>query len=281
MKFVRIGLSIVYSVFALYSIPADASEPFILEGKIEHSGSLPPVAPQWKPGTVFDPRLLPATGTGSLTWWKVPEWLVGTWRTEGKVKRLSLKDAEGSVQQGFGAVDINYPDLEIIGYQKDRTESVWTCVPVPYVGRTIQSNFVNLSIIHNVKAEIVSENEVVIRFLATTLMVDRNTNKIRSVTQRESLQTYRPIDRAKVLVQASMKFYDDNGYARYESNVLSQTKRKGGYRETPYLPVPGSQPTLIDLRASFDKFLKQNKMDDLIPDRPPLPPVDGYKMLAL
>lgn len=281
MIFPKAAWVILFCLVALNTVPASYADPFILEGKIEHSGSLPPVAPQWKPGTVFDPRLLPATGTGSLTWWKVPDWLVGTWRTEGKVKRLSLKDAEGSLQQGFGAIDINYPDLEIIGYQKDRSESIWTCVPVPYVGRTIQSNFVNLSIIHNVKAELVSENEVVIRFLATTLMVDRNSNKIRTVTQRESLQTYRPIEKGKVLVQASMKFYDDNGNARYESNVLSQAKRKGGFRETPYLPVPGSQPTLIDLRASFDKFLKQNHMDDLIPERPPLPPVDGYKMLAL
>lgn len=253
----------------------------ILEGKIEHSGSLPPVDPKWKTGAQFDPRMLPAPGTESLSWWKVPEWLVGTWRTEGKIKRLSLKDVESSKSQGFDAIDINYPDIEVIGYQQDKEGSVWTCVPSPYVGRTVQTAHVNVSIIHHAKAMLVSESEVVIKFLATTFMVDRNTNRILSVTQRESLQTYKPIEKGKVLVQASMKFFDENGNARYESKVLSQVRKKGHFRETPYLPLPGSVPTLVDLRKSFDKYLHLQQLDHLIPERFPLPPVDGYKMIAL
>ncbi|WP_204125915.1 hypothetical protein, partial [Lacticaseibacillus paracasei] len=93
----------------------------------EHSVSLPAVSSQWKIGAKFNPRKLPTTGSQSVIWWRVPDWLAGSWKNEGKVKRLSVKDVEkGEMSQGFSAVDVKYPDLEVIGYQQDKDGSVWT-----------------------------------------------------------------------------------------------------------------------------------------------------------
>ena len=238
--------------------------------------------PKWKVGKRFDPEKLPVTGSQSVVWWRIPDWLAGTWQTYGKVKRLSLRDLEHAEQTlGFDAIDIKYPDSEVIGYQQDRDGFVWTCVPAPYVGRTEQENRINVSIIHSALPVALSDNEVVIKFLATTLTVDRTKRKIVAVTQRESLQTYRPIEKGKVLVQASMKFFNEDGIARYESTVLSQSRQREPYKESPYIPAPGEVPTLIDMRKSFDNFLHTRQLDALIPDRAPLPPVKDYKMITL
>lgn len=254
----------------------------VLTGRIEHSASLPAVDPEWKVGKKFDPEKLPLTGSQSAFWWRVPDWLAGTWRTYGKVKRLSFKDLEHTeLAQGFDALDIKYPDSEVIGFQQDSYGSVWTCVPTPYVGRTEQGDKINISIIYSATPVDLADDQVVVKFLATTLSLDKAKGRIVSVTQRESLQTYRPIENGKVLVQASMKFFNEDGIARYESTVLSQSRQHEPFRESPYLPVSGEVPTLIDMRKSFDNFLHTRQMDALIPDRAPLPVPKHYKMITL
>ena len=269
-------------LFASFAIADSADAQTLLEGKIEHSESLPPVDSQWQVGAKFDAARLPVTGSGTVIWWRVPDWLAGTWHNIGKVKRLSLKDIEHEEKsQGFDAVDVKYPDAEIIGYQKDRENAVWTCVPAPYVGRTVQGDNTNVSIIYSATPVDINENQVVIRFLATTLTVEKSKGKIVSVSQRESLQTYKPIEKNHILVQASMKFFDENGAARFESKVLSQCARIEGFRETPYLPTPANVPTLIDMRKSFDNFLRRQKLDRLVPERYPLAPVQGYQMISI
>lgn len=259
-----------------------ASAQNLLEGQVEHSVSLPAVSSKWKKGAKFDMRKLPNTGSHAVVWWRVPDWLAGSWKNAGKVKRLSVKDVEkGEISRGFSAVDVNYPDTEVIGYQQDRDGSVWTCVPTPYVGRTEQTEQINVSIIHSVTPVAVSSKEVVIKFLATTLGVDKKTGKVIHVSQRESLQTYRPIEQGRVLVQASMKFFDEDGKATYESQVLSQCRLQETYKESPFVPAPGTEPTLIDMRKSFDHYLHLQQLDVLIPERAPVPPPPGYKLVTL
>lgn len=265
-----------------YFAPPNAMAEQILEGRIEHSPSLPPVDKQWKTGAKFDAGKLPVAGSESIIWWRVPSWLAGTWHNVGKVKRLSFKDLQNpESNQGFDSVEINYPDSEVIGYQTDRLGFAWTCVPAPYVGRSEQGDKVNVSIIHSAVPVELSDTQVVIKFLATTLTVGKGKGRILAVTQRESLQTYKQIETGKILVQASMQYYDENGTPRYESKVLSNSKLQEAYKETPYLPYPGNMPTLIDLRKSFDKFLRSRNLESLIPDRIPLQPVHGYKIIVL
>ncbi len=271
-----LSICAVVSIFAA----APLSAQMLLEGRVEHSPKLSPVDDYWKIGAKFEKKRLPAPDQG-LTWWKVPSWLAGSWKTEGKVRRLSLKEIGGERSQGFDAIDINYPDIEVIGYQKDAEAAVWTCVPTPYIGRTVQGKNMNVSVIYSADPLTVSEKEVVIKFLARTIVVNKKDNKIVSVTQRESLQTYRPIEDGKVLVQASMRFFDENGEARYESKVLSHERRKDSYKETPYLPSPAKEPTLIDLRRSFAAYLKRKNLKYLIPETEPLPALPGYKIIVI
>ncbi|MBX9687800.1 MAG: hypothetical protein K2X27_13925 [Candidatus Obscuribacterales bacterium] len=273
--------ALIFFILSFQLCAPAAQGQYILEGKLEHSDSLPPVASDFKVGKKFNPAKLPVTGSSSVIWWWVPNWLSGTWQNSGKIKRLSLKDLEnGEPPQGFDSIDIKYPDAEIIGYQQDSKNAIWTCVLAPYVGRTEQGENQNISIVHSAEPVDLSEKQVVLRFVATTVIVSKARGRIVNVTQRESLQTYRPIENGRVLVQSSMKFFDSSGNAKYESKTLSQTSLMAKYHETPYLPVAAEVPTLIDLRASFDKFLKAKNLQSLLPERAPLPPVRGYRMIV-
>ena len=138
-----------------------------------------------------------------------------------------------------------------------------------------------MSIIYSALPVDLADNQVIIKFLATTITVEKRKGRIIALTQRESLQTYRPIENGKVLVQASMKLFDESGRATHESSVLTQSRQSEPYKETPYLPAPGNVPALIDMRKSFDNFLHARQLDSLIPVRVPLPPVKNCKLITL
>ena len=264
-----------------HKLPAAQNEAakFVLEGTVQHSNALPPVDPRLKPGARFDLKRMPINDPLSLLWWRVPEWLAGTWHNSGKVKRLSFVDLQNpEKKEGFNLLDIHYPDSEIIGYQEDRGRAVWTCVMTPYMGRTKQGENTNVSVIHAAVPMETSQHQVILKFLATTVVIGKN-KRIVSVSQRESIQTYRPVDGNKVIVLSSMKFFDDEGIAKYESDLLSHCQRQLPFREVEYLPAP--QPlTLIDLRRSFDKYLRSQQMDALIPQRHQTEPPIGYNIIV-
>lgn len=261
------------------SKPTTDQSHFVLEGTIQHSAALPPVDPKLKPGAKFDLRRLPINQPLVLLWWRVPEWLAGTWHNSGKVKRLSFVDLQHPERkEGYNLLDIHYPDSEVIGYQEDRGRAIWTCVMTPYMGRTKQGENTNVSVIHSAVPLETSQTQVVLKFLATTVVIGKN-KRIVSISQRESIQTYRPVDANKVIVLSSMKFFDDTGEAKYESELLSHCQRQLPFRELPYLPSP--EPfTLIDLRQSFDKFLRSQQMDALIPTRQAMAPPMGYNIIV-
>lgn len=252
---------------------------FVLEGTVQHSNHLPAVDPKLKPGAKFDLKRLPINQPLVLLWWRVPEWLAGTWHNVGQVKRLSFTDLEHpEKKEGFNLIDIQYPDSEVIGYQEDRGHAVWTCVMTPYMGRTKQGENTNISVIHSAVPIENSHKQVILKFLATTVVIGKN-KRILSVSQRESIQTYRPVDANKIIVLSSMKFFDDAGFAKYESELLSHCQRQLPYHELQYLPSP--EPlTLIDLRHSFDKFLRSQQMEALIPQRHPHEPPIGYNIIV-
>lgn len=263
-----------------YHNAAAINGPFILEGKIEHANTLPPVNPKLRPGAKFDLRKMPIDAPLSLLWWRVPDWLSGTWKNEGKVRRLNFIDLEHpEKREGFDMVDVAYPDNEVIGYQEDRYHNVWTAVLTPYMGRTRQGANTNLSVVHSAIPLEISEKQIVLKFLATTAVVSKANKRIVSVSQRESIQTYRPIEGNLVIVLASMKFFDENGKAKFSSEILSHTQKQLPFQEVPFLPAPDSF-AVVDLRQSLDKFLRSHGLDHFRPARNYLAPPAGYKVLV-
>ena len=175
-------------------------------------------------------------------------------------------------------MEISYPDHEVIGYQEDRSGAIWTCVMTPYMGRTRQVETTNISVVHSAIPLEISEKQIILKFVATTAIVGRN-KRIVSVSQRESIQTYRPASPNRVIVLASMKYFDDTGLAKYESETLSHCERHLPFHEQSF--IPAAEPfSLVDLRQSLDKFLRSQQLDALIPQRGYLEPPIGFRILV-
>lgn len=263
----RICLAFLCAVHA--QEPLFATEELKLKGNIEHSQSLPAVEPDGLDvGKKFDERKFRSHHhAGSTLWWRVPDWLVGVWQNVGRTRQISLKNLQ--TEQDFGAENkpISYPDEEIIGFQKDRKGDVWTTVPTPYFTRTRIGHVKNLHRVMLVEALQTNKQQVVLRLVATTYSVDSHSDKILSISQRESLQTYRPVEDGKIIVLSSIKFFDDKGKAKYASNLLTHSRRHAGFTELQYWSGPGTGLSIIDLRKSFDEYLHQEKLDELIPIR--------------
>jgi hypothetical protein len=240
-----------------------------LSGRIEHSLFLPPVNPNLKPGRHFDENSLkPITSADSKFWWHVPDWLVGTWRNIGTVHEVSFRNLQASEEYQAGTSHpIAYQELEVIGLQSDRNGGVWTCVPTPYMSKDRIGTTLNVNLIDYVEPMSVKDDEVVLRLVATTLMVDLQTERIISVTQRESMQTYRPVQGGKILILASQRFFDDNGQPKYSRELLTHCHRMGHFVERNYWTGPSTGMAMIDLYESFVHYLRENKMEDLVPER--------------
>ena len=243
-----------------------AEEPFKLEGQIEHSQTLPPVEPDLDVGKKFDERKFRSNHHASRTlWWRVPDWLVGGWQNVGRTRQIKLRDLRTNQDFAGDTKPIIYPNQEIIGLQKDRKGDIWTTVPTPYFTRDRMGRVMNIHRVTEVEALQSSKEQVLLRLVASTYSVDVHTNKILAIAQRESLQTYRPVDAGKIIVLSSMKFYDEHGNPKYASDLLTHSRRQNGFSELQYWTAPGTGLSIIDLRKSFEEYLHKEKLDDLIP----------------
>lgn len=269
MLFYRFRTSFILGIVICLQLPANLAFANQLEGKIEHVQELAPVSPDLNVGDNFDEKKLrPAHPASAAMWWRVPAWLAGCWKNVGKVRQLSLTNLQTKETYATeGAMPIFYADQEVIGVQHDRSGDVWTTVPVPYLSRDRVGKHLNINRVDLVEPLQVADDQVVLRLLATTFMVDMWTNKIVSISQREAFQTYRPVQAGRVIVLASMKFFDEHGKSKFSRDLLTHCRREAAYRELQYWTGPGTGLAIIDLRKSFDDFLKDHHMENLIPDR--------------
>lgn len=242
------------------------AEEFQLEGKIEHSQTLPPVQPDFEVGKKFDERKFRSHHHASSTlWWRVPGWLVGSWQNVGRTHQIKVRDLHSNQTFGADTKAIYYPEQEVIGLQKDSNGDVWTTVPTPYFTRSRIGRVMNVHQVTMVEPVQSGKEQVVLRLIATTYSVDMGSNKILSISQRESLQTYRSVDSGKIIVLSSVKFYDDHGEPKYTSDLLTHSRRHAGFTELQYWTAPGTGLSIIDLRKSFVEYLHKEKLDYLIP----------------
>ena len=188
---------------------------------------------------------------------------------------------------------VNYDKDEIIGFQKDKEGTVWTCVPVPYIARDSIDGIMNVNIISAAEAVESADDSVTLMLTAMTISVKSSTKKIASINQRQSLQTYKPVSSRTIEVSASQKFFDADGRPIHSQELVSRNRRSFRYHEIDYLPAAedsaptslestpsqalprlscvvcaasGSGRGFFDLRKSFVSYLIEHDMNYLIPD---------------
>jgi hypothetical protein len=278
--------SVFSSVLAIACLiqPAGSAlaEPLVLQGSIEHSDVLQPLD-TFKVGADFDSSLLPTNESCEGNWWRVPNWLAGKWHKNGKLKVLSFIDVQTKAPVPTKKrIHVNYPDNEVLGHQTDTSGQVWTFVPLPCVGRTYSGDQINVNIYHSFDLVDEKQDSITVRLFLVTLIVNKDSNKVISVCQRESLQTWTALDDDTVSILDSTKFFDRDGVPLAEKKILSQSQKCGDYCPVNYIDrsthrplrhqafsipadIRNSQNVPLDLRNSLADFLRTKKLTSLIP----------------
>ncbi len=275
------------SVFLIASLSwagsAFAGDTIRLEAQIEHSEYQSPVD-DFKVGSELDESLLPTGQDGQGSWWRVPNWLAGQWQKTGRITVLSFKDLTTNEEVPSPRhIKVDYPDNEVLGHQTDGHGDIWTYVPIPYVVRTISGNHTNVNIVNAFDEVDADADSVTLKIFTVTLVVNNSTKKVVSVCQRESLQTLTVVNDSKVEIMDSTRFFDRDGKAIFSKKLLTHSQRLGRFAPTHFLdrttnrPLPwhasyklprdlrDSPYVPVDLRDSFESFLRSHNLATLIP----------------
>lgn len=245
----------------------------VIQGHIQQLDHLAPVT-LFRVGDKFDESNLPKAAGAIGYWFKVPNWLAGTWHHLGRVQIVSMKNlSKNQEMQHKREKYVTYENDEVVGFQKDKQGNIWTCIPVPYVSRDTIKGIMNVNIIGAAEAVESADESVSIMLTAMTVSVNVSTKKIVSIAQRQSLQIYRPISSRTIEISTSAKFFDEVGSPIYSQELLAHNRRIHGYEELGYLPMGSVVSTVlpegvsgIDLRRSFISFLTEHDLQNLIPD---------------
>lgn len=264
------------SALLLKGAPVSA-ETMTLQGGVEHSDMLEPLN-SFQLGEYLDERLLPSNQGCNGNWWPVPDWLAGSWHKKGTIETLEFIDLQTNKPIPCKKkIHVNYPDNEILGHQEDGAGQVWTFVPLPCVMRTSTVEHTNVNVYHSFDLVHSSEDYITVRLFLVTIMVSNETQKVVSICQRESLQTWKIVDDDTISIHDSVKFFDKDGRALATKKMLSYSKKFRDFCPVAYidrvthrpirnkhLKVPdslfGYGAIPLDLKNSLAEFLRSKNL---------------------
>lgn len=231
-------------------------KPRMLQGAAEHSESLPAEDSRFSAGTRFDASAIPKV-TASNVWYWLPPWFAGVYQTENivGVYRYDFRTGKTDVSR---RTSVNRR-IEKWGWQQDRMGGVWQYDSTPYqieVDRGAQKE------IQWVKKRVpvrIGQDIAVLKFLSTSIIVNRQTGKIDWTVQSEFLQTYRPISPNRIELTVSAKLFDAEGRPMTLDKNIQYLERLSGF-------IPEDYYNGKDMRALFREFLLSRNRPDLILD---------------
>jgi hypothetical protein len=236
--------------------PATAAPaPKMLTGGVEHSQSLPPVDPRFRPGVPYDANLIPQMQPGNQWYW-IPDWFAGSWHSERSFT-LASYDLKTGDKKKLRDPHVSISD-EVRGFQRDSHGIVWQYKSAPYRRTVDHDGMFEIQLVKVNEPVEVTQDHVIARYVGTNIEVDRATNRIKRVWQGESIQEYYPISPVEVRCNASVQQFGADG-----KPVWLEKVSKASTRTQPFMPIDIYQGR--DLRPMFKDFLTALGHADLVP----------------
>ena len=237
------------------SIKEGGARSFLLRGKVEHAQKLPPLKSGLQAGDSFDPSKLGKAKYESK-WLKIPNWFAGTFAADRTTITLMQDYATG--RKSTPNKTVSSQANEHFGFQRDADGDVWHFYVESGSSKSTQQNHETFNTIDWYGPERIAEDRLVMRILATSLIVDRTTGTIVDSYRREDIKTYQPMDLRALKVTYTSKSFDSRGRPRDLQEGYSVYRRV-----IPFVRVDQSDGN--DYKAMFRDFLLAHKMEHLIP----------------
>ncbi len=274
MYFGKFNTLIFTSLFCLASSPCFASDweeesalkggktvkatqqKFVLQGQVNHSEHLPSLGDNLQAGVSFDPNALPQAKYES-NWFKIPSWFAGTFETNESTVEYIKDYATGRSSRPNQTVASRGQELH--GFQQDSHGDIWHFYVKSGSSKSEQAGHITFNNIDWYGPELVSKDRVVVKVLATSLIVDKRTGVIVDSYRREDIKTYEPDGQGKVKVNYTSKSFDSHGQPRDLQNGVSIQLQINKFR-------PIDREDKQDYYSMFKDFLRSEHLNDLIPN---------------
>lgn len=228
---------------------------FILRGKVEHAQKLPPLKNGLQAGANFDPSALGKAKFESK-WLKIPSWFAGTFASDRTTITLMQDYATG--RKSTPNKTVSSQASEHFGFQRDADGDIWHFYVESGSSKSSQQNHETFNTIDWYGPEVIAEDRLVMRILATSLIVDRATGTIVDSYRREDIKTYQPMDLRSLKVTYTSKSFDSRGRPRDLQEGYSI------YRQVvPFTRINEAEGN--DYKAMFRDYLISNKLEHLVP----------------
>jgi len=237
--------------------PAQAPQPtkFMLKGQVEHSDRLPPTAEELRPGADFRASSIPTVRETS-EWYRIPAWFAGNFAVEQSVVSKSYTFLTG--QTTFLNKRLKTQAEESHGFQKDAHGDIWHLSTTSGTSSSQDQSRYIYNIVQWYGPEEINEGRVVMRILATTVVVNKQTRKVEDVIRREDIKSYVPLNPGTVSVSYTSKSFSPEGIPLDLQTGFSVHKRIAPFKAI-------DQMGETDVRELFRQFLISNNLANLVP----------------
>lgn len=245
-----------------------SAKPLVLRGSAEmHAEALPPVDPSLQAGAFFNEQSIPKLQPNN-DWYWIPSWYAGVKHIE---TQTILQDYDFRTGETINAqrTVLNRQDLPI-GFQMDRNGQIWEFKRAPYEATTDSGGAFTKTFVRSREPMQVNQGVVVVKLVETSVMVNKQTNRIVRTLQEEQINTYTPLGGGAMNMKTSIKAFDANGRAQ-----MLETSVRNATQVAPFQPINNYQG--MDTRSMFRDFMIAKGMANLLPsDLAPPPPNNAY-----
>ena len=233
-----------------------ATKPLVLQGSAEiHADALPPVDSRLQTGAIFDEQSLPKLQLNN-DWYWIPSWYAGEKHLETQTIMEDYDFRTGETVNASRTI-LNRQDLAI-GFQMDNEGNIWEYRRAPYTATTDGGGNFTKTFVRIRDPIEVNQNRVVVRLVETSVLVDKQTNRIKRSLQEEQLNTYTPAGQGAMYMQTSIKGFGEDGRPQ-----MQQKSVRNATQVAPFRPI--NTYNGMDMRWMFRDFMLAHGNAHLLP----------------
>jgi len=203
----------LFSVFAVMATSYLGMPPLqakVLQGKIDHSESMPGVADNFRPGHIFDEQSLKDLYPQRLNFFQLPDWYVGTWekQTDNCIYYFDFKT--NSEQKDKEGVHTSY-NSRTFGSLRDEQGRYWQRDDTPYYTVVTTDKVLAYVLLQEWYPIQSASDHMVFKGVDLKITVDKVTKKIVSTYHDEHISTYWPVDHYTMKRDVSSRVFNEDG----------------------------------------------------------------------
>ena len=245
--------------------PSQTAKPLVLQGSAEvHAEALPPVDPRLQTGAIFNEQSLPKLQPNN-DWYWIPSWYAGEKHLETQTIVEDYDFRTGETLSASRTI-LNRQDLAI-GFQMDNEGNIWEYKRAPYTATTDGGGNFTKTFVRIRDPIEVNQNRVVVRLVETSVLVDKQTNRIKRSLQEEQLNTYTPAGQGAMYMQTSIKGFGEDGRPQ-----MQQKSVRNATQVAPFHAINNYNG--MDMRLLFRDFMIAHGNTHLLP-RDLAPPMNN------